>query len=243
MENNVSRYLIYAIGEIVLIVIGILIALGINNWNQDRLVAKKEKFYLEGLRTEFQRSKLKLENLIEVNRLNYTESQKIADYLNATEDSLSEDQLSRSLFDALSYEIAYNPNNSLLTEILNSGGLEDISNAKLRLQLTSWDSYIQSLHRQEAALREQREKIVDIFRSERGSIKTILEKSGIASKMELPQAKELPSNLQLIRSREFENNLLLFILSGRSTETQQYRPLLREIDRILFIIDDELKKA
>ena len=32
-ENNLSKYLIYAIGEILLVVIGILIALQINNWN------------------------------------------------------------------------------------------------------------------------------------------------------------------------------------------------------------------
>jgi hypothetical protein len=35
-ENKFSKYLIYAIGEIVLVVIGILIALQINNWNEDR---------------------------------------------------------------------------------------------------------------------------------------------------------------------------------------------------------------
>ena len=39
IENNNGKYLIFAIGEIVLIVIGILIALQINNWNE----AKKER--------------------------------------------------------------------------------------------------------------------------------------------------------------------------------------------------------
>jgi len=33
-ENRASKYLLYAIGEIVLVVIGILIALSINNWNE-----------------------------------------------------------------------------------------------------------------------------------------------------------------------------------------------------------------
>jgi len=33
-ENKLSKYLIYAIGEIILVVIGILIALQINNWNK-----------------------------------------------------------------------------------------------------------------------------------------------------------------------------------------------------------------
>ena len=33
-ENRISNYLLYAVGEIVLVVIGILIALQINNWNE-----------------------------------------------------------------------------------------------------------------------------------------------------------------------------------------------------------------
>ena len=37
-ENKFSKYLLYAIGEIILVVIGILIALSINNWNEDRKI-------------------------------------------------------------------------------------------------------------------------------------------------------------------------------------------------------------
>ena len=46
MENKTSKYLKYAIGEIVLVVIGILIALQINNWNEDRKDSIQEKKYL-----------------------------------------------------------------------------------------------------------------------------------------------------------------------------------------------------
>jgi len=46
MENKTSKYFKYAIGEIVLVVIGILIALQINNWNESRLKRKAEiQFY------------------------------------------------------------------------------------------------------------------------------------------------------------------------------------------------------
>lgn len=44
-----GRYLKYAFGEILLVVIGILIALSINNWNEERKAAKKEAFYYEQL--------------------------------------------------------------------------------------------------------------------------------------------------------------------------------------------------
>jgi hypothetical protein len=42
MENKTSKYFKYAIGEIVLVVIGILIALQINNWNENRKTNKFE---------------------------------------------------------------------------------------------------------------------------------------------------------------------------------------------------------
>ena len=49
-ENKFSKYLIYAIGEIILVVIGILIALQINNWNGFRQNENLEIEYLKGIR-------------------------------------------------------------------------------------------------------------------------------------------------------------------------------------------------
>jgi hypothetical protein len=48
-ENKTSKYFKYAIGEIVLVVIGILIALQINNWNEERKYNLKAKVYAEKL--------------------------------------------------------------------------------------------------------------------------------------------------------------------------------------------------
>jgi len=45
-ENKFSKYLIYAIGEILLVVIGILIALYINNWNQKQIEKKQMQSFL-----------------------------------------------------------------------------------------------------------------------------------------------------------------------------------------------------
>jgi len=39
-QNKVSKYLLYGLGEIILVVIGILIALSINNWNKNKQLAK-----------------------------------------------------------------------------------------------------------------------------------------------------------------------------------------------------------
>jgi hypothetical protein len=48
-KGSSSNYLSYAIGEIFLVVFGILIALSINNWNEDRKKAKEENFYFSQL--------------------------------------------------------------------------------------------------------------------------------------------------------------------------------------------------
>ena len=42
-KNQMGKYFKYAIGEILLVVIGILIALQINNWNEDRKLKKEER--------------------------------------------------------------------------------------------------------------------------------------------------------------------------------------------------------
>jgi len=52
-ENKFSKYLLYAIGEIILVVIGILIALSLNNWNTEnsnkKIVTKNSKILIENL--------------------------------------------------------------------------------------------------------------------------------------------------------------------------------------------------
>jgi len=48
-EDNVRKYLLYAIGEILLVVIGILIALQVNNWNEERKKTNRENQLLAQL--------------------------------------------------------------------------------------------------------------------------------------------------------------------------------------------------
>lgn len=51
-ENKFSKYLIYAIGEIILVVIGILIALAINTKNEKRETRLVELKYLSGIKSD-----------------------------------------------------------------------------------------------------------------------------------------------------------------------------------------------
>jgi len=64
MENKNSKYIKYAIGEIVLVVIGILIALQINNWNESRKERQQEKAILYQLNIDFQSNLKQLDQKI-----------------------------------------------------------------------------------------------------------------------------------------------------------------------------------
>lgn len=78
-ENKFSKYLVYAFGEIILVVIGILIALQINNWNEDRKSEIKEIQILSNLKTELEKTLIEFEaavsfnqsTIVEINKLQY----------------------------------------------------------------------------------------------------------------------------------------------------------------------------
>ena len=67
-ENKVSAYLRYAIGEIVLVVIGILIALQVNNWNENRKNIITERSYVKSLISDLQKDSNDLKIAIKLNK-------------------------------------------------------------------------------------------------------------------------------------------------------------------------------
>ena len=62
-ENKVSKYLLYAIGEIFLVVIGILIALQINNWNEKRVIREETELRLSKLIEDLVNDQNQLKNM------------------------------------------------------------------------------------------------------------------------------------------------------------------------------------
>ena len=88
MENKTSKYLKYAIGEIVLVVIGILIALQINNWNQDRLASIEEQNIYKNLNTEFKTNKILIQDDIDQNINSMTTGKILMDLMGSDENNL-----------------------------------------------------------------------------------------------------------------------------------------------------------
>ncbi|MDR5590982.1 DUF6090 family protein [Christiangramia sp. SM2212] len=119
-ENRFTRYLIYAIGEIVLVVIGILIALQINNWNENR----KQNFKAAQLNQQLYEELERTQNIyiqINQNLNNYVE---FLEYIIDHWNSLDYDDLNNQLE---TYGYSDQPL-SLLTYITWYSQFNDISN-------------------------------------------------------------------------------------------------------------------
>lgn len=80
-ENKLNKYLLYAIGEIVLVVIGILIALSINNSNQDRKTRQFEITVLENIQEDILSDRIDLEANLQVQKEVLKNEQRMLDFL------------------------------------------------------------------------------------------------------------------------------------------------------------------
>lgn len=241
-EKRVRQYLLYALGEIVLVVAGILIALAINNSNEQRLTRDKEQVYLKGLQEEFKVSKHKLDNLIALNRQNAEGARTLLGFMSDSTTLTDEATFSELIYSTLAYDIAFNPNNSLLNEMINSGSLRDLSNPELRRRLTNWMATLEDVARQEQSQEQERTRILNTFLSDRYSIRTVLDQTGhTANGLDLSPSAQPHSNLTLLQSRSFENHLLLFLLACKGTTDMHYLPLMEELEGILELIHREIE--
>ncbi|SER09478.1 hypothetical protein SAMN05421824_3003 [Hyunsoonleella jejuensis] len=131
-ENKFSKYLIYAVGEIILVVIGILIALGINNWNDANNLTTKEITLLiemksnlesdiEGLRWDINKN----EKLLKANQI----------VLKSLQNGIYHDSLDL-YYSWIKGNTVFVKNTSAFKN-LESFGLDIIKNDSLRIKITN----------------------------------------------------------------------------------------------------------
>lgn len=72
VENKTKKYIQYAIGEIILVVIGILIALQVNNWNEESLLNQKATTFLKNLKNDLENDYQQVNRVIGIQDLRYT---------------------------------------------------------------------------------------------------------------------------------------------------------------------------
>jgi len=149
-ENKFSKYLIYAIGEIVLVVIGILIALSINNWNEGNKRKSQERDVLLHMKRNLEADIIQERhpNMVLENAMNSTDI--VLEYL----------EQRKPYNDSLEYHFAWIPAytihmaNTTAYENLKTIGFDIISNDTLRekyQRLYSFNYQLTKFHRNEMA--------------------------------------------------------------------------------------------
>ena len=127
------KYSRYAFGEIVLVVIGILIALQINNWNEERKERRIEARYLQNLKIDLENDSLALLE-IRAHRVNTAHAAKTL--LNIANSGHIEDVYKvDSLYWAIGIWWEFIPNDNTFQELISSGNLNIIRDEKIKKSL------------------------------------------------------------------------------------------------------------
>ncbi|WP_370281141.1 DUF6090 family protein, partial [Robiginitalea marina] len=140
-ENKINRYLLYAFGEIVLVVIGILIALQVNTWSENQKSHAKKEALLRALSVEFNAN---LKQLDSVNYFNARVVQATRKFFVLTLEQakqVSDDSLRIWLSETI-YLWTFDPQNGALRSGIASGDVHLIQNDTLVNLLFSWQDVV-----------------------------------------------------------------------------------------------------
>ena len=208
MENKTSKYLKYAIGEIVLVVIGILIALSINNWNQQRLDAIDRKNIVANLNAEFTQNKQQLLKIAKVYVNAKNSGIELMSYVGLDNLKVIDKNKLDSLFNGVFPSIDYLPSNNAIDDIIQSGKLKSLDNPELSSKLSEWKGLLYTLSSREKKLDDWASLEVIPYLNRYISWRDV----DVASNSSWATKGELPTNYKYIFSDlEFENILEIFI--------------------------------
>ena len=143
-ENRFSKYLIYALGEIFLLVLGILIALKVNNINQANNDQEKIKEYARSLIKDLQEDVL----MAEVIRLQTISASNRIDSLAKMVENIELQDISNIDFVCLSWNLLYRPyswNRVTLDQLKSSGSIQFIKNDSILKKLGEYDAFTHHL--------------------------------------------------------------------------------------------------
>lgn len=132
-EGKTTNYLKYAIGEIILVVIGILIAVSINNWNENRKVKKQEIQIYTELKSDLLQTKMEILNAINKHKERIKSTQSLI-YGIVKKEPYSKTIYNRFARSSDDFQII--PKTSAF-EGLKNIGLQILSNDSLRIRITN----------------------------------------------------------------------------------------------------------
>ena len=240
-ENKFSKYLIYAIGEIVLVVLGILIALQLNNLNEEKRTHIKQENYLALIKQEMANNlktlKADHKTLTSVIESDRTLLDLMPD--NKKIDSINEIDLSKLISYAFSKSFSVNFENGALTELISSGSLKDTENDSIRGLLSSWDGKIHGLKEQEKSVMAKLSRVHNFIETN-GNRRTLFDQTYASDYFKIKNYSISESNKPLLKSRVFQNILLVHLGTSILLD-KMYLNFEKDIVSLVGSIEEELE--
>jgi hypothetical protein len=223
-SGSARRYLLYAIGEIALVVIGILIALQINNWNEWRKDRIIETERLQNLAENLESNISELEGLIRVSKRGDEASQLILSVLDNK--TPYEDSLAWYFGYALNIDDSGNGLSLIGYESLKDAGLDIILNKPLKEEI---------INLYEATFRKAIGRLDRTGRMYDEIIKLRQERF-----MRIPGFRFVPFDYNALLKDDYFISWLVTIADNRSWSKASLDKSLIEARRVLVLIHQEL---
>ena len=144
MENKTSKYLKYAIGEIVLVMIGILLALQINNWNENRKDRIKEKELEIALLSDFKETKTRLQETINKQQQVINQSRQLIISYETQQLMTIKDSLPRFIGSGFGAWWRAEPVTKTYQSMISTGNIDLLSNSDLKQKLAEFHAELDS---------------------------------------------------------------------------------------------------
>ena len=236
-ENKFSKYLIYAIGEIILVVIGILIALAINNWNQEKIIKDEEIAILKAMETDFLETKNRIKKTIRNQKtvVNYCYKLQLLMQEQTNVDSISD----YIYFGALSFW-RIEPVNGTHDGLIGSGKMDIISNQKLKSLLAEFSAEIKYGFEDEGLALDLTSELIKLSSDYAASLEPESDRKRHGLNKPITEDER---NLAILKHQK-NNSFLGVLVTKAYTEKNrlEYQTKISSfVDNILKLIESEIK--
>lgn len=135
-EGKTRKYFQYAIGEIILVVIGILIALSINNWNENRKSKRVTDEIYRNLQTSLEQDSTEVQRIIKLNTKSL-EAQKALILIEENQDRIKFDEsnLTELLQNIITGIFSFFPKNGIYNSIVSNNSMDLLKSKEIKASL------------------------------------------------------------------------------------------------------------
>jgi len=237
-KNKTGKYLKYAIGEIILVVIGILIALQINNWNEHRKIRNAEIEILQNLKTELKFNLEELEVINKQHKSEFEDGMYLLHLFGTDVSKVSELKLDSLIFNAFS-GYSFEAKDGYIKSLIASNKIDYLQNSELKSYISSFESMIIDANQEDGYVRRLLNE--RFWPSTDGKLSALNSISTSEQYHEFPKGTYSSDYQWFFNNREMED-LTANIFTWKKENVIDEEIFIDKIKRMIQLINTELKE-